>query len=82
MNQGSDACSCKMEGIVPGHVFHPQEIALCSFYILRPLISTKLPFIRDLRMTGMGRLATFSEMLYKRLMYDRVRQVTYRSPGL
>jgi hypothetical protein len=43
-----------MEDIVPGHVFHPQEIALCSFYILRPLISTKLPFICDLRMIGMG----------------------------
>ena len=60
MNPGSDACSYKMEGIVPGHVSHPQEIALCSFDILRPLISTKLPYIHDLRMTGMGRQFSFN----------------------
>jgi len=59
MNPLSDACSCKIEDIVPGYVFHPQEIALCSFYILRPLISTKLSFICNLRMTGMGMCRAF-----------------------
>ena len=46
-------------------------------------ISNFLPYSNLQGMTGLGRLTTFSEILYKRLMYDRVRQVTYRSrPGL